>query len=41
MNMKKMFAAAFALCMMCAVMPFSEKYVPETVIFASAEDGTY
>ncbi len=41
MNMKKMFAAAFALCMMCAVMPFSEKYVPETVISASAEDGTY
>ena len=47
MKLKKILAVVSALCMLCAVVPFSEKYVPETAISASAEDteeyteGTY
>ncbi len=41
MKFKKMLAVVSALCMMCAVVPFSEKYVPETAILASAEDEEY
>ena len=44
MKLKKILAVVSALCMLCAVVPFSEKYVPETAISASAEEytvGTY
>ncbi len=45
MKLKKMLAVVSALCMMCAVVPFSEKYTPETAVSASAEErytyGTY
>ena len=44
MKLKKILAVVSALCMICAVMPFSEKYIPGTAISASAEEyteGTY
>ena len=40
MKFKKIVAVVSSLCMMTAVMPFSEKYVPETAVSASAEEYT-
>ena len=37
MKFKKVLAVISALCMVCAVAPFSENYALETAVSASAE----